>query len=65
MYIKQKKYAYHKRFLSKAAILRVKKQLGRTLSLRDYNAQIEKIFVMPQTLHKFIGIGMLRVQANT
>ncbi|EGU36804.1 putative transposase, partial [Vibrio scophthalmi LMG 19158] len=49
----KKKYGYHKRSISETAMFRVKKLLGGTLSLRNYNA-----YAMIKALNKLTGLGM-------
>ncbi|ATF09722.1 Mobile element protein [Candidatus Enterovibrio altilux] len=43
-------------------MLRVKKLFGGTLSLRDYNAQISKIYAMVKTLNKLTELSMPKIQ---
>ncbi|EGQ7975884.1 IS5/IS1182 family transposase, partial [Vibrio parahaemolyticus] len=54
----KKKYGYHKRSLSETAMFRVKKLLGDTLSLRNYNAQVGETYAMIKALNKLTGLGM-------
>ncbi|MGR5418438.1 IS5 family transposase [Vibrio diabolicus] len=54
----KKKYGYHKRSLSETAMFRVKKLLGRTLSLRNYNAQVGETYAMIKALNKLTGLSM-------
>lgn len=54
----KKKYGYHKRSLSETAMFRVKKLLGGTLSLRNYNAQVGETYAMIKALNKLTGLGM-------
>lgn len=54
----KKKYGYHKRPLSETAMFRVKKLLGETLSLRNYNAQVGETYAMIKALNKLTGLGM-------
>ncbi len=54
----KKKYGYHKRSLSETAMFRVKKLLGGTRSLRDYNAHAGESDAMIKALNKLTGLGM-------
>ena len=54
----KKKYGYHKCSLSETAMFRVKKLLGGTLSLRNYNAQVGETYAMIKALNKLTGLGM-------
>ncbi len=54
----KKKYGYHKRSLSETAMFRVKKLVGGTLSLRNYNAQVGETYAMIKALNKLTGLGM-------
>ncbi|HFQ5219159.1 TPA: IS5 family transposase [Vibrio vulnificus] len=54
----KKKFGYHKRSLSEAAMFRVKKLLGGTLSLRNYNAQVGEAYAMIKALNKLTGLDM-------
>lgn len=54
----KKKYGYYKRSLPETAMFRLKKLLGGTLSLRNYNAQVGETYTMIKTLNKFTGQGM-------
>ncbi|WP_425667491.1 IS5 family transposase [Vibrio tubiashii] len=54
----KKKYGYHKRSLSETAMFRVKKLLGGTLSLRNYNGQVGETYAMIKALNKITGLGM-------
>ena len=52
------RFGYHKRSISETAMYRVKKLLGGTLSLRNYNAQVGEAYVMIKALNKLTGLGM-------
>lgn len=54
----KKKYSYHKRSLSETAMFRVKKLVGGTLSLRNYNAQVGGTHAMIKALNKLTGLGI-------
>jgi len=41
---------------------RVKQLLGGKLSLRNYNAQVGKIYAMIKSLNKLTGLGMPETQ---
>lgn len=47
----KKKFGYHKRSLSEAAMFRMKKRLDGTLSLRNYKAQAGETCSMIKTLN--------------
>ncbi|EGU37588.1 transposase, partial [Vibrio scophthalmi LMG 19158] len=59
----KKKYGYHKRSISETAMFRVKKLLGGTLSLRNYNAQVGETYAMIKALNKLTGLGMPKTVA--
>ncbi|WP_153448502.1 IS5 family transposase [Vibrio algicola] len=52
------RFGYHKRSISETAMYRVKKLLGGTLSLRNYNAQVGEAYAMIKALNKLTGLGM-------
>lgn len=52
------RFGYHKRSISETAMHRVKKLLGGTLSLRNYNAQVGEAYAMIKALNKLTGLGM-------
>lgn len=54
----KKRYGYHKRLLSEAAMYQVKQLLGGTLSLRKYNAQVGETYAMIKELNELTGLGM-------
>ncbi|HCE2380015.1 IS5 family transposase [Vibrio parahaemolyticus] len=58
----KKRYGYHKRSLSEAAMYRVKQLLGGRLSLRNYNAQVGETYAMIKALNKLTGLGMPETQ---
>ncbi|MDF4876476.1 IS5 family transposase, partial [Vibrio parahaemolyticus] len=58
----KKRYGYHKRLLSEAALYRVKQLLGGRLSLRNYNAQVGETYAMIKALNKLTGLGMPETQ---
>ncbi|MBD1577356.1 IS5/IS1182 family transposase, partial [Vibrio sp. S11_S32] len=43
------------------AMHRVKKLLGGTLSLRNYNAQVGEAYAMIKALNKLTGLGMPKI----
>ncbi len=45
-------------------MFRVKKLLGGTLSLRDYNAQVGETYAMIKALNKLTGLGMPKTNSN-
>ena len=51
-------FGYYKRPISETAMHRVKKLLGGTLSLRNYNAQVGEAYAMIKALNKLTGLGM-------
>lgn len=51
------------RSLSEAAMFRVNKLLGGTLSLRKYNAQVGETYAMIKALNKLTGLGMSKTIA--
>ena len=56
------KYGYHRRSLAETAMYRVKKLLGASLTLRNYNAQVGETYAMIKALNKLTGIGMPETQ---
>jgi hypothetical protein len=49
---------YHKHSLSETSMFRVKKLLGGTLSLRNYNAPVGETYAMIKALNKLTVLGM-------
>lgn len=58
----KQKYGYHRRSLSETAMYRVKKLLGASLTLRNYNAPVGETYAMIKALNKLTGIGMPETQ---
>ncbi len=56
------KAGYHKCFLIETAMVRVKKLLGRRLSLREHNVQINEAYGMMKALNKLTELGMLHTK---